>query len=87
MPTNLAIDDTLIEQAREIGGERTKKAVVTQALVEYIEKRRQQQIVGLFGSVDYGDYDPKLQRQATRTAKRQAQRTTKRVLNHARKTV
>ncbi len=34
MATHLAIDDALLEQAREVGGLRTKKAVVTQALME-----------------------------------------------------
>ena len=60
MATNLAIDDLLIEEARSIGGEKTKKAVVTQALMEYIQRRKQQRIVGLFGSVDYAaGYDYK----------------------------
>lgn len=60
MATNLAIDDALIEQARELGGLATKKAVVTQALVEYIQKRRQHQVTALFGSIAYDkDYDYK----------------------------
>lgn len=68
MATNLAIDDKLIEAARAIGGEKTKKAVVTQALMEYIQKRQQQQIVTLFGSVDYDEtYDYKAQRSKART--------------------
>ncbi len=65
MATNLAIDDTLLSQAREVSGLRTKKAVVTQALVEYIQKRQQGQLLGLFGSIDYdADFDYKAQRQA-----------------------
>ena len=65
MATNLAIDDALLEQAREVSGLRTKKAVVTQALVEYIQKRQQGQLLGLFGSIDYdADFDYKAQRQA-----------------------
>jgi hypothetical protein len=68
MATNLAIDDKLIEAARIAGGQKTKKAVVTQALTEYIQKRQQQEIVGLFGSVDYdADYNYKTQRQRKRT--------------------
>ena len=63
MPTNLAIDDQLIEAARSLGGQKTKKAVVTQALLEYIQKRQQAQIVQLFGTVDYDlDYDYKAAR-------------------------
>lgn len=60
MATNLAIDDALLEQAREISGLATKKAVVTQALLEYIQKRRQHQVTALFGTVAYDkDYDYK----------------------------
>lgn len=63
MPTNLAIDDKLIEEAREIGGHRTKKAAVTEALQEYIQRRRQFPMLTLFGKVDYDpDYDYKAQR-------------------------
>lgn len=63
MATNLAIDDKLIEEARRIGKQRTKKAVVTEALEEYIQRRKQLQILDLFHSVDFDpDYDYKLQR-------------------------
>ena len=63
MPTNLAIDDQLIDDARKIGNHKTKKAVVTEALIEYIEKREQLKIIDLFGSIDYEpDYDYKEQR-------------------------
>ena len=64
MATNLAIDDELIEEARRVGGQRTKKAAVTQALVEYIQRRKQAHVIDLFGKVDYAsDYDHKRQRQ------------------------
>lgn len=63
MATNLAIDDHLIEEAKRIGGHKTKKAVVTEALEEYIQKRRQKQVIDLFGTIDYDpDYDYKSQR-------------------------
>ena len=39
MPTNLAIDDRLIEEARQIGHHATKKEAVTAALDEYIRRR------------------------------------------------
>ena len=65
MATNLAIDDKLIEEAREIGGHRTKKAVVTEALQEYIHRRKQLQMLNLLGRIDYDpDYDYKRQRKA-----------------------
>ena len=63
MPTNLAIDDNLLEEAKDIGKHKTKKAVVTEALEEYIQRRKQYQITKLFGSVEYDDdYNYKEQR-------------------------
>jgi Arc/MetJ family transcription regulator len=63
MPTNLAIDDKLIEDARRIGKHKTKKAVVTEALEEYIQRHKQVEILDLFHKVDIDpDYDYKEQR-------------------------
>lgn len=63
MATNLAIDDKLIEEAKKVGGQRTKKAVVTEALQEYIQRHNQLKIIDLFGKIDYApDYDYKKQR-------------------------
>lgn len=63
MPTNLAIDDDLLETAKKIGKHKTKKAVVTEALEEYIQRRKQLQIADIFGSIEYDeDYDYKEQR-------------------------
>jgi Arc/MetJ family transcription regulator len=56
MATNLAIDDRLLNEALRIGGRKTKKATVTEALEEYIQRREQLRILELFGKVDY---DPK----------------------------
>ncbi|PZC48778.1 MAG: antitoxin of type II TA system, VapB [Chloroflexi bacterium] len=56
MPTNLAIDDRLIEEARDIGGHKTKKEAVTVALEEYVQRRKQLAVLGLFGTIEY---DPK----------------------------
>ena len=63
MATNLAIDDKLLEEARIVGKHATKKAVVNEALAEYIQRRKQAQIINLFHSVEYDpDYDYKIQR-------------------------
>lgn len=63
MPTNLAIDDRLIEEARKLGRHRTKKDTVTAALDEYIQRRRQQEILSLFGTIEYDkNYDYKRER-------------------------
>lgn len=56
MPTNLAIDDGLLQEAQRVGGHRTKKATVTEALEEYIQRRKQARILELFGAIDF---DPK----------------------------
>ena len=53
MPTNLAIDDRLLEEARRIGRHRTKKETVNAALEEYIRRRKQLDVLALFGTIDY----------------------------------
>ena len=61
--TNLALDDRLLEEALRIGGRSTKRETVTEALQEYINRRKQAAVVDLFGSVDYDPkYDYKKQR-------------------------
>jgi len=67
MPTNLAIDDNLIEEARRIGQHKTKKEAVTQALSEYIAQRKRLEILSAFGTVDF---DPKYSYKAERNRKR-----------------
>lgn len=63
MATNLALDDRLLEEAMQIGGHATKKATVTEALQEYIARRKQVQLLDLFGTVDYDPaYNYKTQR-------------------------
>ena len=43
--TTLTIDDVLLERACRIGDLRTKKETVTQALTEFIQRRRQREIL------------------------------------------
>lgn len=63
MATNLDIDAELFAKAMRLGGQRTKRSVVVEALEEYIQRREQARILELFGQVDYDpDYDPKAQR-------------------------
>lgn len=63
MATNLALDDKLIIQAQKIGHHRTKRDAVTIALKEYIAQKKQQEIIGLFGKIDFDEgYDYKKSR-------------------------
>jgi hypothetical protein len=64
MSTTLVIDDKLIEEARMIGKHKSPTEVVLEALREYIQYRKQLQILALFGTIDYDEtYDYKEQRQ------------------------
>ena len=63
MATNLSIDPDLIEQARKLSGERTKKAAVTKALKEFIARHEQKELIDLFGKLDWdADNDYKSER-------------------------
>ena len=63
MATNLALDPKLIIEAQKIGGFKTKKETVNTALLEYIQRHKQLEIIKLFGSIDYdSDYNYKEER-------------------------
>ncbi len=60
MATNLAIDDKLLAEAKKLGHFPSKKETVNSALREFIDRRKQKEVVHLFGKVDYdSDYDYK----------------------------
>jgi Arc/MetJ family transcription regulator len=60
MATNLAIDPELLRKALNIRGLKTKKEIVNLALKEFINRRRQLEILDLFGKMDPDpDYDYK----------------------------
>jgi len=60
MPTNLQIDDRLLAKAKKLGGFRTKKDTVNQALAEFLRRREQRAVVDLFGTVEFSpDFDHK----------------------------
>jgi Arc/MetJ family transcription regulator len=68
MPTNLALNDALIEEARRVGGHSTKKDAVNAALDEYIRRRKQLEILKLFGTIDYAEgNDPMANRRRDRS--------------------
>jgi len=63
MATNLALDDALVEEARRLGGHRTKRETVNEALAEYVARRRRKAALELFGTVEWDpDYDYKAER-------------------------
>lgn len=63
MATNLAIDDRLINDAVKLGHHPSKKAAVTAALQEYVQHHKQQEILSLFGQIEYdSSYDYKKER-------------------------
>lgn len=58
MTTNLAIDDDLINEALMLGHFKTKEDTVVTALREFINRRKQLEIVDLSGQFDPdSDYD------------------------------
>lgn len=60
MATNLSIDTNLLEAALSIGGLKTKKDTVNLALMEFIQKRKNTEILSLFGTIEYeAGYDYK----------------------------
>jgi Arc/MetJ family transcription regulator len=63
MATNLNIDDKLLMEAVRVGKLKTKRATVNQALLEYVQRHKQQEILKSFGSIDFApDYNYKQQR-------------------------
>jgi Arc/MetJ family transcription regulator len=68
MPTNLALDDKLIEEARRTGGHKTKREAVNAALGEYVRHRKQLRILESFGNVDFDPaYNYKVERRKKRS--------------------
>lgn len=60
MATNLALDTELLEEALNVGGLKSKKDTVNQALKEFVQRRKQKEIFELFGNFPADDdYDYK----------------------------
>ena len=56
------IDRDLLEQAMALGGHRTERAAIAEALEDHVRRHRQREIIELFGTIDYGDHDYEKQR-------------------------
>jgi hypothetical protein len=64
MATKLSIDTKRIERALAICGGRTKEAVVTEALQEFIARQQQKRLLDLFGKLEWSAaYDYKSERE------------------------
>lgn len=63
MATNIELNEPLLSKAMRLGGMKTKKEAVNQALSEYVQRREQIKILDFFGKVDLDpDFDYKRQR-------------------------
>jgi Arc/MetJ family transcription regulator len=63
MPTNLAIDDDLLNEALRVGGRQTKRETVNEALKEYVERRKRDRALDCLGTFDFDPrYDYKRER-------------------------
>ena len=66
MSTNIELNEDLLAKAMKLGGSRTKKAAVNEALAEYVQRREQQSVIELFGKIDLDEtFDYKQQRKVT----------------------
>lgn len=64
MATNLDLDDELIDKAVELGGHRSKKDAVNQALRDYVSQLKRLRALESFGTFEFHpDYDYKQARQ------------------------
>lgn len=63
MATNLAINETLLETAYKIGNLKSKKETVNTALKEFVQRRKSEELIKLFGQIEYDpNYDYKKMR-------------------------
>ena len=63
VPTNLALDDNLVDEAKRLGDHRTEREAVNEALAEYVARRKRRRILNLFGELEWdSEYDYKAER-------------------------
>ena len=63
MATNIELNERLLSKAMRLGGMKTKKEAVNQALSEYVQRREQLKVLDFFGKVDLDtEFDYKGQR-------------------------
>ena len=65
MPTNLDLNDKLINEAKRLGKHASKRAAVNEALVEYVARRKRKRVLNLVGKVEWDpEYDYKTERRS-----------------------
>jgi Arc/MetJ family transcription regulator len=57
MPTNLAIDDDLLQRAQDAGGFKTKRETVNEALRLFVQRQARRRLVESFGTFDIAPYE------------------------------
>lgn len=63
MATNIELNEPLLSKAMRLGGMKTKKEAVNQALLEYVQRREQLKVLDFFGKVELDpEFDYKKQR-------------------------
>lgn len=63
MATNIELNEPLLSKAMRLGGMKTKKEAVYQALLEYVQRRKQLRVLDFFGKVELDpEFDYKKQR-------------------------
>ncbi|MGJ8641598.1 MAG: type II toxin-antitoxin system VapB family antitoxin [Opitutaceae bacterium] len=62
MATNLELDNELLAKAMKLGGMKTKREAVNEALVEFVSRREQLEVLDVFGTVEEDEFDYKAQR-------------------------
>jgi len=53
MPTNLKLDDKLIEETVKLGNFKSKQEAVNTALAEFVQRRNRLRILDLAGKIDF----------------------------------
>lgn len=61
--SNIELNEPLLTKAMRLGGMKTKKEAVNQALFEYVQRREQLKVLDFFGKVELDpEFDYKKQR-------------------------
>jgi Arc/MetJ family transcription regulator len=65
MPTNLKLNDKLIEETVKLGHFKSKQEAVNTALAEFVQRRQRLRILDLGGKIDFDpDWDYKKMRRS-----------------------